>query len=138
MAFFNPTYPAASGNFHGWVLPWHFGINEGPTILMIWNYRTGMKYEEGKMSGAKGQDPNDANRSRDPVCGMNVGSDSPHRGVHAGTSYLFCSAHCLSEFRQDPGKYAGTIPDEGEHDKKDTGPGESGTSVPRDGAEKSH
>ena len=41
-ASFNPTYPAASGNPHGWVSPWHFGLNEGPTILMIENYRTGM------------------------------------------------------------------------------------------------
>ena len=39
-ASFNPTYPAASGNPHGWVSPWHFGINEGPTILMIENYHT--------------------------------------------------------------------------------------------------
>jgi hypothetical protein len=41
-ASFNPTYPAASGNPHGWVSPWHFGLNEGPTILMIENYRTGL------------------------------------------------------------------------------------------------
>ncbi|MDP3987680.1 MAG: heavy metal-binding domain-containing protein, partial [Candidatus Levybacteria bacterium] len=59
---------------------------------------------------------------------MNVGSDSLHRGVHAGTSYLFCSAHCLSEFRQDPGKYTGTAPAEGEHEKKEAGPDESGAS----------
>jgi hypothetical protein len=39
-ASFNPTYPAASGNAHGWVSPWHFGLNEGPTVLMIENYRT--------------------------------------------------------------------------------------------------
>ena len=41
-ASFNPTYPAASSNPHGWVSPWHFGLNEGPTILMIENYRTGL------------------------------------------------------------------------------------------------
>jgi len=87
------------------------------------------------MSGDKGQDPNDANQSSDPVCGMSVGSDSPHRGVHAGTSYLFCSAHCLSEFRQDPGKYTGTAPAEGKHGKKDAGPDASGVSAPRNGAE---
>jgi Cu+-exporting ATPase len=66
---------------------------------------------------------------------MSVGSDSPHRGVHAGTSYLFCSAHCLSEFRQDPGKYTGTAPAEGKHGKKDAGPDASGVSAPRNGAE---
>ena len=26
----------------GWVSPYHFGINEGPTVLMIENHRTGM------------------------------------------------------------------------------------------------
>jgi hypothetical protein len=41
-ASFNPTYPAASGNPHGWVSPRHFGLNKGPTILMIENYRTGL------------------------------------------------------------------------------------------------
>ena len=41
-ASFNPTYPATSSNPHGWVSPWHFGLNEGPTILMIENYRTGL------------------------------------------------------------------------------------------------
>jgi len=41
-ASFNPAYPARAGNPHGWVSPWHFGLNEGPTILMIENYRTGL------------------------------------------------------------------------------------------------
>ena len=41
-ASFNPTYPAESGNPHDWVSPWHFGLNEGPTILMIENYRSGL------------------------------------------------------------------------------------------------
>ncbi len=41
-ASFNPSYPAAVGNSHGWVSPWHFGLNEGPTVLMIENYRTGL------------------------------------------------------------------------------------------------
>ena len=29
-ATFNPTYPEKSGNPHGWVSKWHFGINQGP------------------------------------------------------------------------------------------------------------
>ncbi len=41
-ASFNPTYPVTSGNPHGWVSPWHFGLNEGPTVLMIENYHTGL------------------------------------------------------------------------------------------------
>jgi Cu+-exporting ATPase len=89
------------------------------------------------MSATKGQDRNDANQSRDPVCGMNVGSDSPHRGVHAGTSYLFCSAHCMSEFQRDPGKYIGRSPAEGEHEKKEAVIDASDASAPRNGAEPS-
>ena len=42
-ASFNPTHPGAPGNPQGyWVSPWHFGLNEGPIVLMIENYRSGM------------------------------------------------------------------------------------------------
>ncbi len=44
-ASFNPTYPSTNGNPHGWVSPWHFGLNEGPTILMIENYRSGLLWQ---------------------------------------------------------------------------------------------
>jgi hypothetical protein len=40
-ATFNPTF-AVEGSDHGWVSPWHFGIDQGPIILMIENYRTGL------------------------------------------------------------------------------------------------
>jgi hypothetical protein len=40
-ATFNRTYPV-EGSDHGWVSPWHFGIDQGPIILMIENYRTGL------------------------------------------------------------------------------------------------
>jgi len=40
-ASFNPTHPGESGNPYGWwVSPWHFGLNQGPIVLMIENYRT--------------------------------------------------------------------------------------------------
>jgi hypothetical protein len=39
-ASFNPTYPSKSGSKHGWVSPWNYGINQGPIILMIENYRS--------------------------------------------------------------------------------------------------
>ncbi|HCY75137.1 MAG TPA: hypothetical protein DHV28_04395 [Ignavibacteriales bacterium] len=39
---FNPTYPAKSDNPNGWVSPWHYGLNQGPIVLMIENYRTGL------------------------------------------------------------------------------------------------
>ena len=42
---------------------------------------------------------------RDPVCGMQVREDSPHRLEHAGREYRFCSAGCLGKFRADPDRY---------------------------------
>jgi hypothetical protein len=41
-ASFNPTFPATSGGEYGWISPWHFGLNQGPIVLMIENYRTGL------------------------------------------------------------------------------------------------
>ncbi|MBP2679731.1 MAG: silP, partial [Deltaproteobacteria bacterium] len=68
---------------------------------------------------------------RDPVCGMNVGQDSPHRLVHAGRSYLFCSVHCLAKFRRHQAEYAGTDIIAQESDRKDTGPtGKGGFTCP--------
>lgn len=39
-ASFNPTYPCTARLKCGWVSPYHFGINEGPTVIMIENYRS--------------------------------------------------------------------------------------------------
>jgi hypothetical protein len=44
-ASINPTYPETNGHPHGWVSPWHYGINQGPIILMIENYRTGLVWQ---------------------------------------------------------------------------------------------
>ena len=45
-ASFNPSHPGEPGNPYGWwVSPWHFGLNQGPIILMIENYRTGMLWQ---------------------------------------------------------------------------------------------
>lgn len=41
-ASFNSTYPETSRNPHGWVSPWIFGLNQGPIILMIENYQSGL------------------------------------------------------------------------------------------------
>jgi hypothetical protein len=42
-ASFNPTHPGEPGNpFGWWVSPWHFGLNQGPIVLMIENFRSGM------------------------------------------------------------------------------------------------
>ncbi len=41
----------------------------------------------------------------DPVCGMTVADDSPRRLDFDGTTYWFCSDHCLRKFSADPAKY---------------------------------
>ena len=42
-ASFNPSHPGNSGNPYGWwASPWHYGLNQGPIILMIENYRSGL------------------------------------------------------------------------------------------------
>lgn len=42
-AAFNPTHPGLSGDpSEWWVSPWHFGINQGPIVLMIENFRSDM------------------------------------------------------------------------------------------------
>ncbi len=45
-------------------------------------------------------------RSLDPVCGMTVDpATTPHRHVHHGESYFFCSGGCRAKFAADPEKY---------------------------------
>jgi Cu+-exporting ATPase len=48
-----------------------------------------------------------ATAQTDPVCGMAVDPRSAAGSLtHAGTTYYFCSRHCLEKFQADPGKYA--------------------------------
>ncbi len=42
---------------------------------------------------------------RDPVCGMSVAPDSPHRTSYAGRDYAFCCSHCLAKFQKSPEHY---------------------------------
>ena len=45
-ASFNPSHPGTPGNPYGyWVSPWHFGLNQGPIILMIENHRSGLVWQ---------------------------------------------------------------------------------------------
>ena len=44
-AAFNPTFPDPGGLPNGWVSPWHFGINEGPSVAMIENYKSGLVWQ---------------------------------------------------------------------------------------------
>jgi hypothetical protein len=43
-ASFNATFPAEAGGACGWVSPWHYGLNQGPIVLMIENCRTGLPW----------------------------------------------------------------------------------------------
>jgi Cu+-exporting ATPase len=42
---------------------------------------------------------------RDPVCGMTVAGDTPHRHELAGQTHLFCSASCRTKFIAAPQQY---------------------------------
>jgi hypothetical protein len=39
-ATFNPTFPVKKGSKFGWVSKWHYGLNQGPIVSMIENYRS--------------------------------------------------------------------------------------------------
>ncbi|MDH4216628.1 MAG: YHS domain-containing protein [Gallionella sp.] len=45
----------------------------------------------------------------DPVCGMEIGSESGYNSGHnleyAGKRYYFCSRHCLTKFQANPDEY---------------------------------
>jgi Cu+-exporting ATPase len=44
----------------------------------------------------------------DPVCGMEVDIAAPVATLlHDGTTYLFCSTHCLAKFKASPGRFTG-------------------------------
>ncbi|MDD5373901.1 MAG: heavy metal translocating P-type ATPase [Sulfurimonas sp.] len=44
-------------------------------------------------------------QAKDPVCGMNVSSDSKYIYRYMEDDYHFCSEHCLVKFKQHPQKY---------------------------------
>ncbi len=47
----------------------------------------------------------------DPICGMTVEPETAAGSHdHLGTTYYFCSRHCLNTFRADPANYAGSRP----------------------------
>ena len=39
---FNQSFPVEDSPTGWWVTPYHFGIDQGPVVLMIENYRTGL------------------------------------------------------------------------------------------------
>ncbi|MBS3647314.1 hypothetical protein KEU06_01580 [Pseudaminobacter sp. 19-2017] len=42
---FNQTYAVEDSSSGWWVTPFHFGIDQGPVVLMIENYRTGLLWD---------------------------------------------------------------------------------------------
>jgi YHS domain-containing protein len=44
--------------------------------------------------------------TKDPVCGMTVDDQTPHRTAHAGQTFLFCSESCKKKFEAEPERYA--------------------------------
>jgi Cu+-exporting ATPase len=50
-------------------------------------------------------DSDDRGILKDPVCGMDVTSDSPHRFEYKGKMYYFCNPKCVVKFQNDPEGY---------------------------------
>ena len=42
---------------------------------------------------------------RDPVCGMRIDPKGRFEYAFGGVTYHFCSAHCRSQFKEDPTRY---------------------------------
>ncbi len=57
------------------------------------------------MSGTSHASVAPAASSKDPVCGMTVTDQSPHRHQHRGQVYFFCCEPCRAKFAADPSKY---------------------------------
>ncbi len=67
------------------------------------------------LSHEAGQEPGtgaEVTQLEDPVCGMSVAADTPHRTVHDDTEFLFCSSGCLTKFQEQPARYLEGAPDE--------------------------
>lgn len=61
-------------------------------------------YEAGSTAHAGHGTPAAASET-DPVCGMKVAPDSPHRLGYQGHTYLFCSGGCQEKFQANPQRY---------------------------------
>lgn len=67
-----------------------------------------MMHQHGDLLGGGAQA---ADTVRDPVCGMQVSTDSPHNITHGGETYRFCSERCQERFVADPSRYAAHAPE---------------------------
>ncbi len=72
--------------------------------------KTDSASREHSCCGGHGHDPAPASPAQmlDPVCGMTIDpADAAGTHEHEGTSYAFCSAHCLKAFVANPERYVG-------------------------------
>lgn len=54
----------------------------------------------------EGRTEREASMATDPVCGMQVTEREVARSfVYRGTTYYFCSAKCLNDFKANPAAY---------------------------------
>ncbi len=44
-ASYNPTFPEKNTKSNSWISEWQFGLNQGPVILMIENYKSGLIWD---------------------------------------------------------------------------------------------
>ncbi len=44
-ASYNPTFPEKNTKSGSWISEWQFGLNQGPVILMIENYKSGLIWD---------------------------------------------------------------------------------------------
>ncbi len=49
-ASYNPTFPVKNTKSGSWISKWQFGLNQGPVILMIENYKSGLIWNQIKKS----------------------------------------------------------------------------------------
>ncbi len=61
----------------------------------------------GAAHGHHAQPAGEVGKARDPVCGMEVSSDSAHRAEYGGEVFVFCCSGCKERFEQNPDAYAG-------------------------------
>jgi P-type Cu+ transporter len=48
---------------------------------------------------------------KDPICGMTVKPESPHRTTYNGVEYRFCCAGCKAKFEADPSRHVPSFKD---------------------------
>jgi len=66
-----------------------------------------LAHHEHDAAGANMARPSVVLTQKDPVCGMDVPSDSPLRSDFGGRTYVFCSRRCLERFDENPRAFVG-------------------------------